>query len=104
MICPSCQKGKIYNTWDVNFGKWREQCTECNFSRLYECRRKRQIPINFIDRRGNRNNQPEEIKKNQILHDLKRIALSCDKLYKDVMEIFNGKNIDNDENERRKTD
>jgi len=34
-------------------------------------------------------------KKEQILHDLKRLAIDFDKLYADVAELLNGKEEDN---------
>ncbi len=48
-----CVKGNLYNTWDNTFMQWRENCTHCNFSRLHPCRRKRQVEIDFEDRRRN---------------------------------------------------
>ena len=99
--CPACQKGNLYNTWDSNYGKWREQCYICNFSRLHNCRRKMQVNIDFEDRR---------MDKMRILHDFKRIANDLsrfkdsvtnemarfkddiDRLYEDVEKFLNGGN------------
>ena len=50
--CPTHCGGYLTNRWDLNYGKWREECTSCNFSRLHRCRRKRQIDIDFNDRRA----------------------------------------------------
>ena len=88
--CPACQKGSLYNTWDTSYGKWREHCDSCNFSQLHNCRREKQVNIDFKDRR---------MDKERILHDFKRIANDVsrlkddlDRLYEDIKKSLEGDN------------
>ena len=49
--CPECKSGFLSNRWSKAESKWEEHCTECEYKKLYECRRKIQTDIIFKDRR-----------------------------------------------------
>ena len=54
--CPKCNIGFLFNVLKSNKfgeGQWIENCTDCNYSQIHECRRIKDISIKFVDRREN---------------------------------------------------
>lgn len=51
--CPECEVGFLScRISEDGSGHWEEHCTSCEFTKSHDiCRRKKQIPIDFPDRR-----------------------------------------------------
>jgi len=51
--CPECENGFLSCRISLDgSGRWEEHCTDCEFAQIHDiCRRKKQIPIDFPDRR-----------------------------------------------------
>lgn len=65
--CPECEVGFLSCRMSSDgSGRWEEHCTSCEFTKIHDiCRRKKQIPIDFPDRRKAPSSlQQEEIENN----------------------------------------
>ncbi len=49
--CSKCNEGFLSCSLDSNGINWEENCSNCDYTAIHECRRKEQISIDFVDRR-----------------------------------------------------